>query len=210
MGFITVTDFKNAVTGAQTSGLGAPALQQYIDDASAAIEEFCDRSFVAATGIVEELYSDQGWSVRIGPSGFVSLVPKQTFPITTVTSITFSAIGRSLTTSPYTPTTTTISSTDIKLIKDRHARGAYIRVLADFSRYRHAPLLFTVTYSGGFATYPDILKRATILWTTGLLKRRGDQTMVATESGLVAYDSASVAAEIRSAMGLVQDLKRVI
>lgn len=209
MGYITEAEFKAATTGAQTTGLAAGALQTYIDDASAQVDAFCNRSFVAVTNVVEYLYSDIGWSAIIGPRGFVTLKPIQSFPITNVDSVTWQLKGRELTTSAVSPSVSTLAASDYTILKDPHGYGNVIRVFLNFLRYRsNGSVLFTVQYDAGFATYPAILKRATILWVTGLLKRRGDQAMMNTPEGFVAVD-ASVG-EVRAAMNTLQPLRRLI
>lgn len=204
MGYITEADFTNARTGIDISALPAGELTNYINRASAAIEAYCNRRFVAGT-YTEVLRSAGSGRARIGPDGILTLYPIQAFPINAVTAITwrFRAIPLAGQTS-FSTTSTTVNSNDVVVETDEYGYGWRIVVYEDFSNARHVNVNaeFTVTYNGGFVTVPDWLKEATIEWTAHLLKKRGAQAIVMEGTGL-AVDQSSLGGHLQAARDIL-------
>ena len=143
----------------------------------------------------------------------MTLRPTQGYPINTVDSITWQPKGRALTTSVVTPSVQTLAATDYSIIKAWTGYGDEIQIFLGFGGYRsYGSLLFTVQYDAGFAAgaSPDWLKDANILWTSGLLKRRGGQQTVNSEAGMMPIEAMWTIPEIKNAMSYLQPYKRTI
>jgi len=205
--YVTTTEFANAMTGAQFTNLPAGELQSYINRASAGIEQYCHRVFTANASTVETLWSSgPGARVKIGNNGFVSLYPMRFYPINSVASVTW------LLRQPALPpagtqlgVTTTVLTADILVEPDQWNEGWRVRVFEDFGQYRDPGITmqWTITYNGGYTTYPDWLQQAAIDWTAGLLKRRGAQASVIAGSGQV-VDMSMVGANVTTAKEILE------
>jgi|SRR5579885_389121 hypothetical protein len=203
--YCTTTQFSDATTGAMTADLPAGSLQQYIYDASAAIEQHCQRSFVQQSGVVETVWSGGQGRAVIGNNGFVSLYPLLAFPISTspAPTVVWRLRTPSLVDGASASSSQSVAAADIVVDVDNFGEGWRILLFQDFGQYRDpaVPVQFTVTYSGGYATYPDWLTRACILWTMGLLRRRDGPQIVVT--GDQVRDMSSSSSEIREAKALL-------
>lgn len=209
--YVTEAEFKNATTGAQWKDLptSPDELQSYINRASAGIEQFCNRVFAHNAAIVETLTSAGAGRAIIQNSGYVYLKPIQAFPINTVASVTWKLRVPNLANNTPATTAQTVQSGDITVDTDSFGDGYRITVYEDFGAWRDPdiPVLFTVTYDGGYATYPDWLQLACIHWTAGLLKKRGAQAAVMAGSGMV-VDASELGGDLRYAMDLLEPHRR--
>jgi hypothetical protein len=160
--------------------------------------------------VVENLWTGSPGNVTIDNAGVVAIYPRQYRPITAVNSISWLLRVPRSGTIVETPTPTTLSASDWEIDQDDDGAGYRILVFADFSAYRHPDtrIKFTVDYDGGYSVYPDWLKQSAILWTIGLLKRRGAQGPQMAEGGGFAPDFSALAGEIRDAKAALYSHKR--
>jgi len=153
MGYITPAEFRTKPFGIALRQYDDELLQEYIDIATANVDAFTERKFS------QENYTE----VFQGDNTDTHLIYE--YPIQSLTGITQTTIAS-------TPVTTSMSSmtnvilTDMNLAMGRVELNGLDNNISTFS----SGSLYTVTYTGGFAAAPAVVKHATALWVSELLK----------------------------------------
>lgn len=210
--YVTTAEFQNASPGARWDDLAAGELASYINRASSAIEQYCNRSFVYNASVVESLISGQSKRAVIDQNGWLWLYPRRFFPIVSVASITWQVKAPVWPSGLQSTSTQTVTAADIQVLTDAFNDGYAIEVFEDFSSFRgpRVTVLYTLTYAGGYqTTYPDWLTEAAIRWTAGLLKVRGAEALAAPGNGGGLMDSSNLGGEIRKAKEILTDHMRL-
>lgn len=190
--YATRAQFDAAMTAAQVRDLLNADASPYLVSASSYIDELCGKTFALTAGIVEVLYKAGGafgGDAAIDQAGSLWLYPRRAYPLSDPpTSITWIDRTPASSTTQTVPASTTVVLVNVDTLKDEHGDGYAYVVRESFAAYRASTrtLKVTVTYTGGYTTYPDWLIRGCIQAAAVLLKRRGAQAMEMTDSGMIA------------------------
>lgn len=152
MPYLTPAEFREKPFGIPLRQYSDEMLEDYIEIASANVDAFCERHFGQAT--YTEVFRGDGSNTHL----------VYQYPIISVTSLAEQTIEDTPVTSSYPVSTGLIRTTNNDSVGRIELNG-----LDDISAFSPANL-YTLVYVGGYATIPAVVKHATALWVSELLK----------------------------------------
>lgn len=144
--YITADEFKARPLGISMRQYTDEMLTDYIEVATAAVEDLCERVFEEAE-YTERLRGDGTTTMRLA-----------NYPIAAIDSITATAIGEE--------TVETIDTDDLIRTDLNDAAG----ILELASSAWSPGTIYEVTYTAGYDTVPGPVRHATAVWVSELLK----------------------------------------
>lgn len=199
--YITPDQFIASTTGVETMRLPPSELAHYLARASDAVETYTRRRFDLVANQVETLLSGTGTRVVIDVKGDVLIYPIVRHPLNSVVSLSYATPGNS-------PIPVVTTGTNLLIVSNEWGDGEYVYCFGGTSKSRGPQnrLLWTITYSGGYAAgaYPDWLTAACIHWTAGLLLKRGAQAIGIEGSAGAVMDSSKLGSHIETAQSFLE------